>query len=174
MLTYRRPALNASYCSSVSFEPAGTDHEPSAPFSKVMIGGPFWPGAEPSWICPMVPSIPEVVTLPLTDLSSPILILPSPLASVVTAGTSWSPVRVTLTSLAFATVKLAASSVAKAARWRIELILLAPLVPVYRLDFKATRKNVPAVHLVPAQAPISPSARCWSGPYRAGRDPDRR
>jgi hypothetical protein len=31
--------------------------------------------------------------------------------------------------LAFARVKLAASSVAKAARWRIELILLAPLIP---------------------------------------------
>src|ERR1700679_2949762 len=101
-------------------------------------------------MCPIVPSIPEVVILPSTVLSSPTLILPSPLASVVTAGTSWSPVRVTLTSLALATVKLAASSVAKAARWRIELILIAPLDCLDRPDRKVTRKNAPVAPMIPA------------------------
>jgi hypothetical protein len=49
---------------------------------------------------------------------------PVALASVVTPGTSWSPVRVTGTSAAFARPKLAASSIVTAARWRIEFVIL--------------------------------------------------
>src|SRR6186713_265286 len=41
------------------------------------------------------PTTPEVVTLPLTDLSAPTVIVPKPLAAVVTGGTSWAPLKVT-------------------------------------------------------------------------------
>src|SRR5450759_227574 len=88
-----------------------------------MIGGPFLPGAA-SWMCATVLSIPVVVILPLTDLSALMVSFPVALASVVTAGTSWSPVRVTGTSAAFARPKLAASSIVTAARWRIEFVIL--------------------------------------------------
>jgi WW domain-containing oxidoreductase len=44
-LTYKFPALKLAYCSSVSLDPAGTDHTPAALLSSVMMGGPLWPGA---------------------------------------------------------------------------------------------------------------------------------
>src|SRR5579862_5709140 len=57
-----------------------------------MMTGPFEPAAA-SWMCAMVPAMPVVVTLPLTDPSAPTMMLPLPLAEVVTGGTSWSPAR---------------------------------------------------------------------------------
>src|SRR4026209_868340 len=41
------------------------------------------------------PTTPEVVTLPLTDLSAPNVIVPKPGAAVVTGGTSWAPLKLT-------------------------------------------------------------------------------
>src|SRR5689334_3100045 len=57
--------------------------------------GPLCPIA-PMWMCAAIPAMPEVETLPLTDLSSATLMEPLPEAEVVTGGTSWLPLRVTL------------------------------------------------------------------------------
>jgi hypothetical protein len=62
-----------------------------------------------------VPAIPEVVTLPLTDLSAPTTMLPLPDAEVVTAGTSCAPLNVTFVpdiSAAAANPKTAATTIA--------------------------------------------------------------
>jgi len=48
----------------------------------------------------MVPSTPIVVTLPLTDRSVAIVIVPEPEADVVTAGTSYDPESETLIACA--------------------------------------------------------------------------
>ena len=47
--------------------------------------------AAPMWMCAAVPCMPLVMTLPDTEPSSPTEILPSPLADVVTGGTSFAP-----------------------------------------------------------------------------------
>jgi hypothetical protein len=46
----------------------------------------------------MVPSIPRVLTEPVTDLSDLMTMVPVPLADVVTAGTSWAPLSLSETS----------------------------------------------------------------------------
>jgi hypothetical protein len=69
--------------------------------------------------------MPFVFTDPVTVLSAPMVILPAPVAEVVTAGTSWSPVSFTATSSAFATPNAAASTVASAARRRTVFMSLA-------------------------------------------------
>ena len=53
-------------------------------------------------MCAIVPLTPVVVTLPDTEPSSATVMVPLPLPSVLTAGTSWSPDSVTLTSAASA------------------------------------------------------------------------
>src|SRR5215831_2143637 len=65
-------------------------------------------------MCAAVPATPDVVTLPLTDLSSPTVIVPVPEALVVTAGTSWLPLSATLTSAAWARLAREATSIAAA------------------------------------------------------------
>jgi hypothetical protein len=57
--------------------------------------GPFLP-APASWMCAAVASMPVVLILPLTDLSDETTIVPLPDAAVLTGGTSWSPLSVTL------------------------------------------------------------------------------
>src|SRR5262245_37894141 len=69
-----------------------------------MVTGPFVPGA-PVWMWAACPSRPVVLTLPLSILSSPALILPEPDAEVVTGGTSWFPLSVTLSPLKKDTVE---------------------------------------------------------------------
>src|SRR5262245_39134189 len=49
-------------------------------------------------MCAAVPATPVVVTLPLTDLSAPTVMVPLPVAEVVTGGTSWLPLSTTFTS----------------------------------------------------------------------------
>src|SRR5215467_9329393 len=51
-----------------------------------------------------VPLIPVVVILPLIDWSAATVIVPLPVALVVTGGTSWPPLSTTLTSTAEATL----------------------------------------------------------------------
>src|SRR5207244_2669838 len=60
-------------------------------------------------MCAALPSTPVVVTLPLTDLSAPTVIVPLPVALVFTGGTSLSPDRVTLTVWPFPAVSLFAA-----------------------------------------------------------------
>ena len=94
----RLPALNAAYCASVDFAPAGTDQTLSAVFTSPIATGPFSPRA-PTWMCAAIAPSPVVVTLPLTDMSFATVIVPLPLAEVATRGTSSLPVSVTLTFL---------------------------------------------------------------------------
>jgi hypothetical protein len=49
-------------------------------------------------MCAAVPSTPDVVTLPLTDLFAATVIVPFPEADVFTGGTSCAPLSVTLTA----------------------------------------------------------------------------
>src|SRR5260221_8087336 len=79
-----------------------------------MITGPLDPAAA-SCICAAVPAMPEVVTLPLTDLSEPTIMVPLPDAEVVTGGTSCAPLNVTFVpdiSAAPANAKTAAATIA--------------------------------------------------------------
>jgi hypothetical protein len=58
-------------------------------------------------MCAIVPSMPAVLMVPLTDLSAVIVIVPVPDAEVVTGGISSAPVSLTLTSTAQADVLIA-------------------------------------------------------------------
>src|SRR5574342_416827 len=73
---------------------AGTDHVFSAVLFRGMITGPFSPGA-PRWIWATVPANPEVVTLPKTDRSMRTVMVPLPVAAVLTEGTSCLPLSMT-------------------------------------------------------------------------------
>src|SRR5258707_7144732 len=84
---------------------------PSARLFRVMIGGPFLPGP-PTWMCATVPSMPEVLMLPETDLSAAIAMVPMPDAVVVTGGISSAPVNFTLISTARADAQMVARTVA--------------------------------------------------------------
>src|ERR1035437_9964493 len=85
-LTYRFPAWKLANCASVNFAPAGTAYV-SPFFVSGMITVPFLPVAA-SWMCATVPAMPVVVTLPLTDLSAPMIIVPVPVPALLTGGTS--------------------------------------------------------------------------------------
>src|SRR5579863_2377406 len=74
--------------------------------------------------------IPVVVTLPLTDMSLPIVMVPEPCASVVIAGTSWAPVNFTAMSAAWASPNAVTNSATATVRWRYLLIELRPLLKV--------------------------------------------
>src|SRR5271166_1376614 len=63
-------------------------------------------------MCAIVPSMPVVLIMPLTDLSAAILKVPVPDADVVTGGVSSVPVKCTLTSPASANPLLANSAAA--------------------------------------------------------------
>src|SRR5262249_11191742 len=65
-----------------------------------------------TWMWAAVPLTPVVVILPLIDWSAATVIVPLPVALVVTGGTSWLPLSVTLTSTAEATPTLIATTVA--------------------------------------------------------------
>src|SRR4030081_4155709 len=64
--------------------------------------GPLAPGA-PKWMWAAVALMPVVLTLPLIYWSAATVIVPLPVALVVTGGTSWLPLSVTLASEAEAT-----------------------------------------------------------------------
>src|SRR6202022_2708286 len=111
-------------------EPDGTDHTPSAPLLSVIMGGPFWPGA-PTWMCATVPSMPEVLMVPETDLSAAIVMVPVPDADVVTGGVSSAPLNFTFISTAktdplIATRTVAAASARTLGRWNDLLMMISP------------------------------------------------
>jgi hypothetical protein len=54
--------------------------------------------------------MPVVVTLPLTDLSAPTVIVPVPAPALVTGGTSWAPDMFTLMSAATAMLEYGAKA----------------------------------------------------------------
>src|SRR6266700_1020223 len=61
--------------------------------------GPLAPGAA-RWMWAAVALMPVVLTLPLIDWSAATVIVPLPVALVVTGGTSWLPLSATLASAA--------------------------------------------------------------------------
>src|SRR6059036_1077327 len=67
-----------------------------------MMTSPLVP-AGPRWMWAAVPLTPVVLMLPAIDWSAATVIVPLPVAVVVTGGTSWLPLSVTLTSTAEAT-----------------------------------------------------------------------
>src|SRR5262249_42877337 len=71
-------------------------------FVSVTMTSPFVPAGD-RWMWAAVPLTPVVLMLPLIDWSAATVIVPLPVALVVTGGTSWPPLSVTLTSTAEAT-----------------------------------------------------------------------
>ena len=75
-------------------------------------------------MCAIVPLTPVVVTLPLTVLSSLIMIVPLPAAALCTGGTSWLPLRLTCTAPASALPAVKAMMASAMADFRIVLLIM--------------------------------------------------